>query len=114
MADGMNNVNGVDHETEMKPEPVPVESTWQERHDATPKPTVLTKEDRLELENLQLKASNIQLQLTVMQADIQKAIAERDVVVKAMADKRQEVLEKYGVDIATVRVGPKGEFISNT
>ena len=73
-----------------------------------PKPSKVSKEDRLELENFQVKLQNVQLQLQIMQADLAKALTERNTLVEGMKKKREEMQDKYGVDIARVTIADDG------
>lgn len=71
-------------------------------------PVVVAKEDRVELENFQLRLQNVQLQMQIMQADLAKALGERDRLVVSMRNKRDEILKKYGIDIAAVKINDDG------
>ena len=73
-----------------------------------PKPKFISREDRIELENLALKLQNVQLQLQIMQTDLQKALSNRDELVGKMKAKREEFLEKYSIDVARVNIGDDG------
>lgn len=73
-----------------------------------PRPSKISKEDRLELEVFQVKLQNVQLQLQIMQADLAKALAERNNLVEGMKKKREEIQAKYGVDIAQVKIADDG------
>lgn len=88
---------------EVAPQPVP---------EPTPPPvlapTKISKEDILDLENMQLKMENVQLQLQIMQGDLQKAMGEREKLVVRMKAKRDAMLVKYGVDVAQVAIADDG------
>lgn len=74
-------------------------------------PVVIAKEDRVELENFQLKLHNVQLQMQIMQADLAKALGTRDQLVAGMKKKRDELMQKYGIDIATVQINDDGTVV---
>ena len=71
-------------------------------------PVTISKEDRLQAELLQSKMQNVQLQLQIMQADIQKALVARNELVAEMNKFRAEFQEKYGLDLAKVQINSDG------
>lgn len=71
-------------------------------------PVTVAKEDRLQAELLQAKMQNVQLQLQVMQADIQKAIAARNDLVAEMNKFRAEFQAKYNLDLAQIQINSDG------
>lgn len=79
-----------------------------------PKPKALSRQDLIELENLDLKMKNVHLQMQMMQRDLALALTQKDELVKLQVAKREEILKNYGVDIGTVRIGPDGTFLTNT
>ena len=95
---------------EVPEEPPPRRVKGHSLPESSPKPTQIEKADRLELENNQLKLENIQLQLQIMQSDLAKALTTRNQLVEAMKKMRVLMQEKYGVDIAAVKIDDAGNF----
>jgi|HigsolmetaAR201D_1030396.scaffolds.fasta_scaffold28937_3 hypothetical protein len=101
---------------EAPPEPVPESEPKARRHaipqgpPPPPKPTKVSKEDRLEVENLQLKLQNVQLQLQIMQADLAKALHTRDEYVKKFKEMREYFHKKYGVDLISITIDEDGNI----
>lgn len=73
-------------------------------------PTVIDREDRLEAELLQTKLQNVQFQLQLMQADLQKAMESRNGLINEMTKFRTSFQEKYGVDLAKIHINDDGTF----
>jgi hypothetical protein len=73
-------------------------------------PKIISAEDRLRAENLQYKMQNVQLQLQLLQADIQRAITTRNGLVTDMNALRQEYLTRYNVDLTQVKINDDGTF----
>lgn len=71
---------------------------------------IVAKEDRLQAELLQAKMHNVQLQLQVMQADIQKAVQTRNELIAEMNKFREEFKVKYGQDLATIQINNDGSI----
>lgn len=90
------------------PKPVPEPVAVEEKPATPPKPQKVSREDRLEVENLSMKIQNVQLQLQIMQSDLQKALMTRNDLVEQMKKKRDEYMQKYGIDIATVAIADDG------
>lgn len=74
------------------------------------KPHVISVEDRLRAEVLQYKMQNVQLQLQLLQADVQRAVQTRTELVGDMNALRQEYMIKYGVDLTQVKINDDGTF----
>jgi hypothetical protein len=73
-------------------------------------PTVIDREDRLEAELLQTKIQNVQFQLQLMQADLQKALETRNTLINQMTTFREVFQNKYGVDLAKLHINDDGTF----
>lgn len=70
--------------------------------------TIISTEDRLRAENLQLRLENIQGKLKSIQNEIQHTLEGRDNVLKDMNKLREEFQSKYNVDLAKVAIMPDG------
>lgn len=91
-------------------EAVAVEAPVEAKPEPPPKPTVISSEDRLKVENLDLKMKNIQLQLQIMQSELQKAMTLRGGYVKEMEDMRRHFIATYGADLASIKINDDGSF----
>lgn len=95
---------------EPEPEPALRRHAIPQGPPPAPSPPRVSKEDRLEVENLQVKLQNVQLQLQIMQADLAKALHTRDEYVKKFKEKREYFLQTYGVDLTQITIDDEGNI----
>jgi len=75
------------------------------QEEVPPKPTRLSENDRLRLENVSLKLMNIGNQF-------QQLTAARAELSRKFDELRKECIERYGIDVATTRIDEEGNFLS--
>jgi hypothetical protein len=69
---------------------------------------IVSAEDRLKAENLQLRLETIQYKLQGFQAELQRVLETRNAVVTDMQALQQEFLQKYNIDLTKVAIMPDG------
>jgi len=76
-----------------------------------PLPTKLSKEDRLEIENLFLKVENLKLQQLQLQRDITTSVEMRQKLQGEMSLLQLALSKKYGVDLQYCDIGLDGSIV---
>lgn len=87
----------------------PVEEVLREQEPAQPKK--LSRQDKLEIENLYLKVENLKLQQERMTQELLQANVMRQGIQQEMATLQAELSAKYGVDMSQVKILPDGTVL---
>ena len=77
------------------------------------KPSVVTSEDRLRVENLQLRLEKAQLEITLTTSQLNERVKVRGDLLRAAESLRQEMMGKYGIDLYAGRINDDGTFVMN-
>jgi hypothetical protein len=93
---------------EETPVPPAAEATPVEKPAEPKKPTIVEDADRLQVENIQLKAEKLQLELGNLNLQIQSCLTRRNMLQGEMDKLRRKMLDKYGFDLASVQINEDG------
>jgi len=78
--------------------------------DAEVSPVRVSQEDRLRIENLQLKLDKVHLEITLTTQQLMERTKLRGELVSAFQPMREEYMTKYGIDLLAGKIEDDGTF----